>query len=353
MELTQYLSQLEGQYRLFDVGRRIKKLDKREFEQFEQGQIPYPAPYLQHAWLALYISHPKQIENETLMFLKWPLDEQGKLIPYVRDDLVNRLITLSEKPLQADSEIEDPLKDNPFAFNPDEIRLANLHALIQANAHRKPSAHYDGVKRYLQAGVMNPDNLGQWQNLGVQGIADVSARLDENQISLKACLPNLPAEVLLAFAQCLEHQNPSIEIAEAAKARLDKALNEDSQSTTVEACLRIIGASHSDALRVETWQSWMDSAYATDVACVLAFATRNYQDLAFMPHQIRPFLLNLAALNAGEDGRANFTSFIKIVGDLLYLPGTRNLLLNELRSEDRPEILGHAMQALLQSKQQS
>jgi len=54
--------------------------------------------------------------------------------------------------------------------------------------------------------------------------------------------------------------------------------------------------------------------------------------------------VSLANLNG------NFNSFIKIVGDLLYLPGTRNLLLNVLRNENRPEILAQALQALLDSK---
>ncbi len=68
MDLSQYLSELAGQYRLFDVGRRIHKIDKTQFKQFEDLEIPYPFPYLQHAWLALYITQPNDIGNETLWF---------------------------------------------------------------------------------------------------------------------------------------------------------------------------------------------------------------------------------------------------------------------------------------------
>jgi len=81
MDLTRYLSELEGQYRIFDVGRRIRKLDKSQFQQFESLDTPYPFPYLQHAWLALFITQKNQLGNETLWLLKWPSDEQGKLIP--------------------------------------------------------------------------------------------------------------------------------------------------------------------------------------------------------------------------------------------------------------------------------
>lgn len=350
MELSEYLAQLDGQYRLYDVGRRIKKVSKAQFEKFERLQSPYPFPYLQHAWLALYISPPKQPDNETLMFLKWPLDEQGQLIPYVRDDLVHRLIKLSETPLQADSEIDDPLKDNPFAFKPDDVRLANLHAMIQTSQHRKPSSHYDACINYLQAGALNQASLSNWQNLGLQGFADVAARYDQHKASLQGCLPHLPAEVFLALAQCLEHQTIAPDMANLVFARFKQTLTQPEQTILVEACMRILGACPDDGLRIEAWQAWLESHYATDVACVLAFATRNYDDLAFMPDRITEFLVNLAKLNQDKD--AQYTAFVKIAGDLLFLPGIRNLLLNALRSEQRPEILGNAMQALLKAKQQ-
>jgi len=345
MDLTRYLSELEGQYRIFDVGRRIRKLDKSQFQQFESLDTPYPFPYLQHAWLALFITQKNQLGNETLWFLKWPLDEQGKLIPYVRDDLVARLLDMDKQILNSDTEMEDPLKDNPFSFNPDDVRRANLHAIIQHQMHRKPSEHYQGVLNFLQAGTLNPEQLSNWQHLGLQGISDVAARMDKHSISLKHCLPKLPSEVYLAFAQCLEHHSLPYDLALAVKKRLEEDLTKPDNIIAVEAGMRIIGTSLSDELRIECWQKWLGSDYHNQMAAVLTFATRNYEDLAFIPDKISAFLLTLATLNG------NFNSFIKIVGDLLYLPGTRNLLLNVLRDKNRPEILGEALQALLNSKQ--
>ena len=99
----------------------------------------------------------------------------------------------------------------------------------------------------------------------------------------------------------------------------------------------------------------MASDYKEDIACVLAFSTRNYDDLAFMPDKITDFLLTLAYLNQASetesDAQARFAVFIKIVGDLLFLPGIRTLLLSCLRDTERPEILSQALQALLNSKQ--
>ena len=344
MDLTRYLSELEGQYRIFDVGRRIRKLDKSQFQQFESQDIPYPFPYLQHAWLALFITQKGQLGNETLWFLKWPLDEQGKLIPYVRDDLVGRLMALDKQPKVRDSSMEDPLKDNPFSFNPDDIRRANLHSLIQAQMHRKPTEHYDVVVNFLQAGTLNAQHLSEWQHLGMQGISDVASRLDNHKSSLVHCLPKMPSEVYLAFAQCLEHQTIPHDIAQAVSTRLEKDLKDADQVVAVEAGMRIIGSCHSDALRIQTWKSWLNSPYKEQVAVMLTFATRNYDDLAFIPEHIEEFLVSLANLNG------NFNSFIKIVGDLLYLPGIRNLLLTVLRKPNRPEILALALQALLDSK---
>ena len=349
MDLSQYLSELDGQYRLYDVGRRIRKLDKQQFKQFEAQQSPYPFPYLQHAWLALYVSQPNQPANETLWFLKWPLDEQGKIIPYVRDDLVARLMRLSEQPLKVDSEIDDPLKDNPFAFNPDDTRRANLHAMINSRLRRSGSQFYEPASNYLKQGTLNASSLENWKELGMQGIADVASRIDQHLVSLKACLPNMPKEVYLAFSQCLEHQSIPHELALAVWQRFEQDLKHDNRAVAVEAGMRILGACFSDELRIQAWQAWFNSDYAMDMGCLLAFSTRNYDDLAFMPQSIETYLVNLANLNGGD----HFEAFIKIVSDLLFLPGIRNLLLNALRNENRPEILGHAMQALLTSKQQS
>ena len=355
MDLSQYLSQLEGSYRLYDVGRRIRKLDKNQFKQFENAQSPYPFPYLQHAWLALYISPKGQSQNETLFFLKWPLDEQGQIIPYVRDDLVHRLIQLSKTPEVSDTEMEDPLKDNPFAFKPDDIRLANIHAMVQASQHRKPSDHLEGVVSYLKAGALNKDLLNNWQHLGMQGIADLASRQEDYQASLIACLPFMPSEVYLAFSQCLEHHTTGHKLAHVIKQRFENDLRTENKSSAIEASLRILGACHSDELRLNTWLTWMASEYKDDVACVLAFSTRNYDDLAFMPDKITEFLLTLAHFNQApeveKDPQVHFAVFIKIVGDLLFLPGIRTLLLSRLRDAQRPEILSQALQALLSSKQ--
>lgn len=342
MDLTTYLSQLDGNFRLYDVGRRIRKLDKKQFQQVENLEIPYPTPYLHHAWLALYITKPNQPENETLWFLKWPLDEQGYIIPYVRDDLVSRFLQLSKQPLQAtDTELEDPLKDNAFSFNPDDVRRANLHGLIQASQHRKPSSHLDPVVSYLQAANLNPEALSNWQSLGIQGIADFSARLDKYKQSLKACIKAMPSEPYLAFAQCLEHHEIPHDIASEACARLLLDLKDSDAAIAVEAGMRIVGASRDDQLRIQAWQAWLASDYSQKIQTLLVFATRNYDDLAFIPHAIPDFLQKLATLNDG------YAAFIKVMNDLLFLPGTRGLLLNALRSPDRSDEVASAMQALM------
>ncbi len=345
MNLTEYLSQLDGQYRIYDVGRRIRKLDKQLFLQFETLNTQYPYPYLQHAWLALYISQPKQPENETLWFLKWPLDEQGNVVPAVRDDLVQRFLALSQTPLKADSEIEDPLKDNPFSFNPDDVRRASLHAIVQASARRKPSSHFDTVINYLKAGNMNPLSFNHWQEIGFQGLADLSARALDHLTLIKASLPLLPAEPYLALAQSLEHQSIPFDLGEIALKRLLQDLTLEDNTSAVEAGMRIVGACQADTLRIEAWKQWINSIYSSEVATLLAFATRNFDDLAFTPELIPVFLERLANLDN------DFSAFKKIMSDLLFLPGTRNLYLSALRAPDRAEILGHAMQALLQDIQ--
>lgn len=345
MDLTTYLSQLEGNYRLFDVGRRIRKLDKKQFHQVESLSIPYPTPYQHHAWLALYISQPHQPENETLWFLKWPLDEQGFLIPYVRDDLVNRFLSLSDKPLKADTQLEDPLKDNPFSFKPDDLRRANLHSLIQMYQHRKPSSQFDAVLHYLQDGNLNSASLANWNSLGIQGIADFSARLKEFPQTLLGCVDKLPAEPYLAFSQCLEHHNTSHGLSDIVLTRFLKDLEQPERSAAVEAGMRIIGASQDDHIRIQAWRAWFESPYCKEIQSVLVFSTRNYDDLALIPEVFPNFLHILASI--GE----NFNVFIKVMNDLLFLPGLRNILLSSLRAPDCNGEVRHALQALMNQQQ--
>ncbi|KGK42456.1 hypothetical protein LH51_07160 [Nitrincola sp. A-D6] len=90
--LTQLLQHDDNRLLIFDMGRRISKLPIETFTRVEQNQVPYPLPFLHHAWVGLLLWNPSAKDQNLIWFLKLPLDEQGFLIQAARDDIVNRLL---------------------------------------------------------------------------------------------------------------------------------------------------------------------------------------------------------------------------------------------------------------------
>ena len=77
--LTEFLTQAETQFQLFDMGRQVRPLASDLFARIEQQQEPYPWPLQQHAWLGVHFFQPAE-SRHYLWFLKFALDEHGLLI---------------------------------------------------------------------------------------------------------------------------------------------------------------------------------------------------------------------------------------------------------------------------------
>ena len=77
--LTEFLTQADTQFQLFDMGRQVRPLASDAFERIEQQQEPYPWPLQQHAWLGVHFFQPAE-SRHYLWFLKFALDERGLLI---------------------------------------------------------------------------------------------------------------------------------------------------------------------------------------------------------------------------------------------------------------------------------
>ena len=75
--LTQLLKNSGCQYDIYDLGRRIQKIDNTLFSDVEQGKQPYPFPLQKQAHLA--ISYWNEHKQPWIWFLKFKLDERGLL----------------------------------------------------------------------------------------------------------------------------------------------------------------------------------------------------------------------------------------------------------------------------------
>jgi hypothetical protein len=335
--LTELLSTSGTQYRILDMGRRISKLSKDQFDKFEQGLIPYPAPYLHQAWLALFIWNPKHSEQNVVWFLKFPLDEQGFLVQAVRDDFLGRLMQNIQQMLdnQTLDEQHDALKDNPFSFTPDQEKMAMFHALASKMTHQPPSSFFDGAKAYFSG------DLGweHWQGVGYQGIADLVARMEEGNHTAYVlnALQRLPNEPLTALSTCLEHTKPDHTLFRALLDRVNKELNNSLPNTALlAAMLRGLSQGHDQASLRTLLLDVLKSPCANSAEVMVAIATRCHETLNF-PDVLHHFLEALAISEAGQSG------FSRILADLMFIPTLRVLILRDLRNPDRSEALSKAI----------
>lgn len=335
--ISELLSQSGAQFRIFDMGRRISKLPSHQFSKLEQGSIPYPSPYLHHAWLALLLWNPKNKDQNVVWFLKFPLDEQGFLVQAVRDDFLGRLMQNITQMLNAESidEEKDALKDNPFSFTPDQEKMAMFHATASTTIGREPSGFYPDATAYF-SGTLGWD---QWKKLGYQGIADVVARLETNNgKGLASSIEHLPNEVLTALCGCLEHISPDHALTTALNERLKDSLNNssDQKATLVASLLRALSQSHDEALKQQAILDTLASRYAKSAEVMTAIATRCHLTLQY-PHVLNAYLEKLAESEAGQAG------FSRILADLMFMPALRALILREFRQPQRSEALSAAI----------
>ena len=339
--LTDFLRSTDANFRCFDMGRRISKLSQDQFLKFELAETPYPLPLVMHAWVGIMIWNPKQPEQHLIWFLKFPLDEQGLLVQAARDDFLNRLAkTVGNQLLNQEGE-QDPLKDNPFSFTPDQEKMAAFHARACKILKQPASGYYQLTREYL-SGLRGFD---EWDQLGLQGIADVVARLDErsNDDLVAKAIPKLPIPPLEAVCANLEHEIPSHTISQALFDRLLLEIEQaDSSPNTIGALLRSISQSHSKELRQQALMQVLESRFGTEIEVLAAIASRAWKDLEDSKIRLS-FMNNLSVNSAGQQ------SFNLMIRDLVFIPGMRGVIMESFRDPERSDDLSRAIGAFFQT----
>jgi len=330
LTLTRLFEQVGADLRIYDLGRRTRTLSVDEFLRIEQMQTPYPTPYLQHAWLALLLLNTDDRSQNAVWFLKLPLDEQGYLIGAVRDDILHRLLQNVEQSLAGVPQ-NDALKDNPYAFKPSDEKMAVFHALAARDSQQSASAHYEAVQTYLQTQVL--DDL--WQNLALQGLADLIVRLDQgdNEARLAARLNELPKGLEALLLSILEHGKYSEELAQPLRELLYASINDNSCETLrVALLLRALSPSPMTTELKASLIELLNGPRGGDPEVLSTLATRceNWLMDGELLHHF------LEALANGEAGQLGFS---RILVDLMFLPVHRVLILQALRSEANSEQL--------------
>jgi len=342
--LTELLRQSGGQFRFFDMGRRVQKFSVEQFEKIENQQTPYPYPYLQHAWVALMVWNPKNKQQGAAWFLKLPLDEQGFLIQAVRDDLLSRLLKNAGGVLQHEKSGEvpdDALKDNPFSFKPDQEKMAIFHAYSTLTSSEPASQYFEHAQQYF-AGQIGFDN---WQSLGFQGIADLVVRHEKGSNSkvIAQAIPDLPDVPFEVLCTCLESIQPDHSLYEALCLRAEQTLTQGTANANhIAALTRGLSSGPTTPRKMALIKQILDTDYALEPEVITAIATRCHECLQ-EPTLLQVFLEKLAIGKSGQTG------FSRILSDLMFMPALRALILMQFRNEDRSPELTAAIGAMFGS----
>jgi len=341
--LTEFLEDTGARLHLFDMGRRVVKIPRDRFLQIEKTAAPYPYPLQQQAWFALLFQHEASHADPFIWFLRFPLDEQGKLLQAARDDFMHRLVEqLGSKPqiAQGGDGMETALQDNPYSFKPTDNRMAVFHARASRLLKQPPSRFYQHARAFFQ-GTLGWD---QWPFVGYQGIADMAARLEQetNEQILREALPQLSSKPFIALCHCLENEHLPLPIAERIVERVGMELErEQPDIQLIGSGIRGVSRSRSATLPRKLIEEVLQAPCAQDPEILAAIGGRAWEALN-QESIARPFLEMLARNNTGQ------VFFDHCLADLLYLPGMREPLLKELRRPDRSTALSQSVGAFFQ-----
>lgn len=343
--ISHFLQSGSFEYRVYDMGRKVWEIPNAFFTQIENQEEPYPYPFQKKAWLAL-LFWPTDKQNEAVIwFLQFPIDELGFLKQGSRDAFLIDLLEQAGKNIQAKQsgeKVEDGLGESPFAFKPREDRLAMFHAMATKVLAQEPSQHYQYAHDYLLKQANGGPGLDQWQFLGLQGLADVVARLklDDNESLLIDSVNEMPDVPLSSYAQALENVEFGKDLFEAIVGRIHSELSKSEKNIPlVSSLIRAISSYPSGQDKTELLVEIMSSSVAGEIEIIAAISGRSWVDIE-NPEFRQIFVEQLAH----QDQMA----FTAILADLIMIPGMRELILGEMRSEKRSAELASKFGAFMQ-----
>ncbi|WP_299787618.1 DUF3549 family protein [uncultured Shewanella sp.] len=325
--LTQFLTTANTQFQVYDMGRRVQHIDMMAFNEIENLNSPYPSPLQGHAQFAIVFWDASQ--QHYIWFLKLPLDERGLLSPAPRTQFIKMVVeALGRDPAQALSEEQQQkLANHPFAFKPSAEKLAVFNALVRKQLNEKASPQYEFAYQYI-SGQVKAQN---WQDIGLQGIADICVRANEldHLKHLKACFDYASIEVQIAICQCLEHLTLDRALAEIILAKLIAA-----DKTTKLYYLRAL-ASHAELGQKAILH--LAETQLLDADALITIAARNW---TVLKHDTTRTIY----LEALATQQQHF--FNQIFADIVMIPLLRTQMLTELRNPNRSPQLSAAIGGL-------
>ncbi|MCU7835089.1 MAG: DUF3549 family protein [gamma proteobacterium symbiont of Taylorina sp.] len=361
--IAQFFSEINSHLQCYEMGRLIRPIEKKQWLDFEENITPWPSPFLQHAWIGLTFFEKEMTEhkNPTVWFLKLPLDEQSRLNLSARNDFLHRLFETLGFFLQqhrlgknnaanksAASSLENAMNDNPYGFQPKQEEMANFHAIVRKHLGLNASSYYQQTQIYL-ANIGQSEQREQWEQLCIQGFADISARLDEkyqgknNQQLLIDSIEQLPIPAFRILSLCLENHPVSKKMIQTISSRVEKEIrrninNDPSLASICIASIRATAQSCDKELQTQLLMRILNSSVKTDIEILASISARCWQQLT--DKKLLSLYLETLAITNEEQHHGAFNA---ILSDLMFIPGARDNILQAFRSAKRSKLLEQAI----------
>ncbi|MEI6858590.1 MAG: DUF3549 family protein [Shewanella sp.] len=325
--LSQFLATANTQFQVYDMGRRVQSIDIMAFHQFENLTLPYPSPIQGHAQFAVVFWNASQ--QHYIWFLKLPLDERGLLSPAPRIQFIKMIIeALGRDPTKELTEAEQQkLANHPFAFKPSAEKLALFNALVRKQLNIKSSPAYEYAYQYISGQV----SADKWQQVGLQGIADICVRSNEldHLQQLINSFDYSAIEVQIALCQCLEHLTVENQLA--------NKIFEQLLCTDKKNKLYFLRALASNESLTQQAISHILEQGILDTEALITIAARNWTVLKH--DQTRTIFFEALATQEQQ-------FFNQVFADIVAIPALRALILTELRNPNRSTLLASAIGGL-------
>jgi hypothetical protein len=341
--LAEFIQLTGSKMRIFDMGRRICEISDYNFATFEQAQTAYPYPFQQQALFGIVLWNESKKDEQSIWFLKFPLDEMGLLIQVARDDFLNRLLEkaiLNSDRSKQGEEMDAALKDNPYSFTPSPERMAVFHAKV-AQALGNPVSHYHG---HAEAYFKGDNGYDQWQFVGIQGVADITSRLHGtvNEKVITDSIQKLPIEPFSALSSCLEHETVGPQLTKEVAQCIATLLGQQPINVgEVALYIRAIAGSTDKLIQRKSYQAVLESSIGAEAEILASISGRAWESLE------DPTLLSLFLERLAESGQGCFKPLLT---DLLCIPSMRLLVLQAIRSANCSDRLTTAVGELFKKK---
>lgn len=332
--IDEFLHQAGFSYIVYDMGRRMVQLTPQQFNQFETGVLAYPTPLQHHAWLGLLGWQEEDKSHHFIWFLKLPLDELGKMNPLARDELLHHLIKQMGRRLLTSAHSPESAAPLPHGFTPGEECMAMFHAKAALRLGQPASRYYQYARDYLTG----KQGYEQWAFVGMQGLADVVARLKQegNEELLKQAIPQLPVQPFGQLCRFLEHEEISSDLAAGLIKRAGKRDKTTVNREDLVAIIRALAGCTDSDLRQNLIRQVLTGPYGNDIEILAAISGRCWEDIR--NKEICRLFLECLAINSHHQN-----GFTHLLMDLLAIPGMREAVMQGLRDPNRSEELAQAM----------